>query len=201
MLFKEIFLPNYLKASSATWWRCPRWPAHPPTVCLGGGSTPHPASLPPTPLPRGMGSPQQAVAGQEGGQGAAARCLYSPPLLSKPSFVGLAVALGEESPLYRAAPAVPPWPGGAPSAGARCLAFPTGCFTELFTWFEIIKCRKEKKKRRKIYILTPPSPVTRGWAWVFHLCRRTGGAPGVGEGHRVGWHHPGGLAASPGCGK
>jgi len=99
-------------------------------------------------------------------------CVPPAPSLSKPSFVGLAVALGEESPLYRAAPAVPPQPGGAPSAGARGLAFPTGCFTELFTWFEIIKCRKEKKKRGKKYtywcVCVPP-PMTSAWVSVLHL--------------------------------
>lgn len=67
---KKTFLPNYLKASSATWWWHPPWPAHPPTVCLwGGGSAPHPALLPPS---RG--------AAQAGGwAGGAAHCLYPPP--------------------------------------------------------------------------------------------------------------------------
>lgn len=47
LLFKETFLPNYLKASSATWWWHPPWPAHPPTVCLGGeGLHPTPPHCP-----------------------------------------------------------------------------------------------------------------------------------------------------------
>lgn len=77
-----------------------------------------------------------------------------PPLFLS-LVLGLAVALGEESPLYRAAPAVPPAQGDPP-AGACGLAFPTGCFTKLFTWFEIIKCRKEKKKRETLYVLKHP---------------------------------------------
>lgn len=60
LLFKETFLPNYLKASSATWWWHPPWPAHPPTVCLWGEGL-HPTP-PCCPHPDGQ-------LRQEGGQG------------------------------------------------------------------------------------------------------------------------------------
>lgn len=107
LLFKETFLPNYLKASSATWWWHPPWPAHPPTVCLWGeGSAPHPALLPPC-----------RWAAQAGGwAGGAAHCLYPPPL-SKPSFRA-SCCVGRGEPAVQSGPRCPPSPGGPSS---RCL--------------------------------------------------------------------------------
>lgn len=107
LLFKETFLPNYLKASSATWWWHPPWPAHPPTVCLwGGGSAPHPALLPP--------SRRAAQAG--GWAGGAAHCLYPPLFLSLVFRASSCVGRGE--PAVQSGPRCPPIPGGPFS---RCL--------------------------------------------------------------------------------
>lgn len=84
--FKETFLPNYLKASSATWWRHPPWPAHPPTACLGG------EGLHPTP-PRCPHPDRQLR--QEGGQGVLPTASIPPLFLSLVFRASCCVGRGE----------------------------------------------------------------------------------------------------------
>lgn len=112
--FKETFLPNYLKASSATWWRHPPWPAHPPTACLGG------EGLHPTP-PRCPHPDRQLR--QEGGQGVLPTASIPPLFLSLVFRASCCVGRGEPPVQSRARcterPPLSPSAQGGPSS--RCL--------------------------------------------------------------------------------
>lgn len=59
----------------------------------------------------------------------------------------------------------------------------------MFTWFEIIKRRKEKKKVRNI-IYTGTPCVTWEWTGGLHLCGRAGVVPGAWRGTKGGLAFP-----------